>query len=252
MNIHTYPNSAACGIQYCRMDSFVIGMNVMRIIPGYFEFRKLEKYIITGTILKPDLIYLSTSNFLSQKHKLSVCNYTGNLCATNIKYTLRLSTISLKIAVNLPDIATYDSNKSNPELDHLACECNFYSHLKNDTRLRSNIGDKIYSLWMHNCIAGKKADKIFVLCHKESIRGMVACFLYDNKAYISLIAVDQKMRKRGIGSKLIHAVVSYAIERGCDSIEVVTQQNNFPARMLYEKCGFKPVNSYRQYHLWPL
>jgi len=252
MNVHKHPISAACGIQYCQMDSFIIGMNVMRIIPEYFEFAELGKYIIAGTILKPDLIYWSTSGFPFLNHKLSVCNCTSILCATNIKYTLSLSAVSIKIAEDMPEIATYGFNKSNHELDRLARECNHYSHLKNDTRLHSNTADKIYSLWMHNCAAGKKANKIFVMRHKESIQGMITCILYDNKAHISLIAVDQKMQKKGIGTKLINAVMLYAIERGCDSIEVITQQNNFPARMLYEKCGFKPGISYRQYHLWPL
>ncbi len=250
MTEHPDTTSIARAVQYCDMDSSVMGIHVARIVAARPGFEMPDIDARHGPLAEIDLIYWISGDFSLPHGGPIVRSHTTHLCATNIKYTLPLPTMRAKIAGGLPEIFTYDLNKSNPEFDRLARECNHYSHLKNDPRVHAKIADRIYSLWMHNSATGLSAEKIFVARRGEKIQGMITCSLFGEITHISLIAVDRRIRGKGIGTKLINTVISYAIGQGCNSIEVVTQINNFPACRLYEKCGFKSGSSYHQYHLW--
>ena len=45
-------------------------------------------------------------------------------------------------------------------------------------------------------------------------------------------------RGRGIGRRLLEAIAGIAKERGCCKVTLEVQENNAPARRLYESVGF--------------
>jgi GNAT superfamily N-acetyltransferase len=57
-------------------------------------------------------------------------------------------------------------------------------------------------------------------------------------ALIDEVVVDERMRGRGVGRKLIEAAVSEARRMGCCEIEVSTERSNGAARRFYAECGF--------------
>jgi dTDP-4-amino-4,6-dideoxy-D-galactose acyltransferase len=67
---------------------------------------------------------------------------------------------------------------------------------------------------------------------------------------IGLVGVDKNYRSQGIGKLLITASDNYFNKAGCKKIEVVTQGENRPACLLYEKNGFSVQSQFNFYHLW--
>ena len=61
---------------------------------------------------------------------------------------------------------------------------------------------------------------------------------WNGYAYIDDIAVEEEYRRQGVGCRLIEAAIEWAKAKGVPGIMLETQDNNVPACMLYEKCGF--------------
>ena len=57
------------------------------------------------------------------------------------------------------------------------------------------------------------------------------CWLED-------LYVQESARRSGLGRALVEAAVERARERGCKRIELDVNEDNAPARALYEACGF--------------
>jgi len=57
------------------------------------------------------------------------------------------------------------------------------------------------------------------------------CWLED-------LFVREDARRSGLGRALVDAAVERARERGCKRIELDVNEDNVPARALYEACGF--------------
>lgn len=62
---------------------------------------------------------------------------------------------------------------------------------------------------------------------------------WNTYAYIEDIAVDVKLRRRGIGKRLISRAKCWAQERNLPGIMLETQNNNVRACKFYESCGYQ-------------
>jgi phosphinothricin acetyltransferase len=60
------------------------------------------------------------------------------------------------------------------------------------------------------------------------------------------IYVKQGATGKGIGGTLLHALIAAVSERDCHSIIATITQPNEKSVALHEKCGFKPVGTFRE------
>lgn len=67
----------------------------------------------------------------------------------------------------------------------------------------------------------------------------------NKEAYISLLGVDLKFRKQHIATQLLKESVKVARECGMTKIKLYTHKNNIKAKIMYEKNGFKQIESDR-------
>lgn len=58
------------------------------------------------------------------------------------------------------------------------------------------------------------------------------------RGYIAMLAVDERFRKRKIGSNLVLKTVKVMIDSKADEVVLETEVTNKPALMLYENLGF--------------
>jgi GNAT superfamily N-acetyltransferase len=59
-----------------------------------------------------------------------------------------------------------------------------------------------------------------------------------NEAYLAELYVREEHRREGLGSELLEATIAHARERGCDRIELGTDEGDEDAHRLYERFGF--------------
>ncbi|MFI5323521.1 MAG: GNAT family N-acetyltransferase [Thermodesulfobacteriota bacterium] len=62
----------------------------------------------------------------------------------------------------------------------------------------------------------------------------------DNEYYLSMLAVDERFRRKGIGSLLLDHTIRTAKDNDCKSVVLDVEESNEPAISLYRKFGFTP------------
>ena len=92
------------------------------------------------------------------------------------------------------------------------------------------------------------------LAHYRVIRvggrvvGYAGIWLMVDEAHVTTFAVDPAWRRRGVGERLLIAVLDLAMERGAREATLEVRLSNLAARRLYEKYGFRPVGIRPRYY----
>jgi len=79
--------------------------------------------------------------------------------------------------------------------------------------------------------------RIFIRTHGDRVVGGIIVDLFGQGAYISLLWVDEPLRNRGYGSRLVNLAEQEARKLGCTLVH--TDTYGFEARPLYEKLGYE-------------
>lgn len=94
--------------------------------------------------------------------------------------------------------------------------------------LDDNVSIYGFSAWKDEKLIGIT----HVVLHPNTWNTTQCCYLED-------LYVDDAIRGQGIGRKLIEYVYDFAIQQGCNRVYWVTQENNTPARALYDTLAAK-------------
>ena len=70
----------------------------------------------------------------------------------------------------------------------------------------------------------------------------VTCDIKMGDFYVAEIAIDQKHRSKGYGTKVLNDIISYASENNYRRVTLDADFRNPKAKALYEKLGFKVFN----------
>lgn len=73
------------------------------------------------------------------------------------------------------------------------------------------------------------------------VAGYVGIWIILDEGHVTNLAVHPDFRRRGIGEKLMRAIISYAKSRGAKRITLEVRVSNLVAQKLYEKLGFVSV-----------
>jgi [ribosomal protein S18]-alanine N-acetyltransferase len=80
------------------------------------------------------------------------------------------------------------------------------------------------------------------------IVGYAGMWLMVDEAHVTTFAVDPEWRRRGIGDRLLVALLDEAGRRGAREATLEVRVSNVGARRLYEKFGFRPVGIRPRYY----
>lgn len=111
--------------------------------------------------------------------------------------------------------------------------------------------EELYRIWIRQSVTGGK-DHVLVADVDGQVAGYCACaFSPDGRTgKISLIAVDERFRGRGIGDDLVNASLGCFASREHARVELVTQAYNVAAQRMYQRCGFVTRGCVLNYHKW--
>ncbi|KAH7722416.1 GNAT domain containing protein [Aphelenchoides avenae] len=84
--------------------------------------------------------------------------------------------------------------------------------------------------------------------------GVIVCKLDKdrhgtNRGYIAMLAVEERVRRMGIGSRLVRTAIECMKSRGCDEVVLETEVTNQKALNLYNKLGFIREKRLLRYYL---
>lgn len=93
----------------------------------------------------------------------------------------------------------------------------------------------------------------FVAYDEENCETVGYCGMYvsEDTGAINNIGVLTSFRRKGIADMLIRKLVGYSIENGITTLTLEVRRSNTPAIKLYEKNGFLPVGTRKNYYKLP-
>jgi ribosomal-protein-alanine N-acetyltransferase len=78
--------------------------------------------------------------------------------------------------------------------------------------------------------------------------GFAGMWLMVDEAHVTTFAVRRAWRRRGVGERLLLALLDMAAARGAKEATLEVRPSNLPARRLYEKYGFRQVGVRLRYY----
>lgn len=82
----------------------------------------------------------------------------------------------------------------------------------------------------------------------RTIVGYGGLICYGDEAHVTNIAVDPQRHRLGIGTRLLHELITHAIEMGGHAVSLEVRVTNWGAQRLYGRFGFRPVGIRRNYY----
>jgi len=145
-----------------------------------------------------------------------------------------------------PDLHKY------AELQKLAFQSGEYSRFKTDPNFDAKDFYRMYEIWINKSFQSE-LSVVLVEAADNRLTGFVSLDFKDAEtANIGLIAVDSKVRGKGVGRNLMEQAESAASKAGKKYIRVATQQENALATNFYEKQGYSLADQLFIYHYWNL
>lgn len=136
-----------------------------------------------------------------------------------------------------------------PALRAIASTAYTDSRFYTDGRFMRDKVDLLYQTWIDRSCSGYE-DIVLVSEYCDQPVGFITCKVRGGVGEIGLVGVDQQVRKKGFGSRLVIDALSWFADHGALSVEVVTQGRNITAQQLYQRCGFRTQTLHIWYHRW--
>ncbi|CAH1636901.1 unnamed protein product [Spodoptera littoralis] len=111
-----------------------------------------------------------------------------------------------------------------------------------------------YSIYTYRYFIHNWPKLCFLATHEGKCIGAIVCKLdmhrnVVKRGYIAMLAVDEKYRKRKIGSRLVRKAIQAMIKDNADEVVLETEITNKPALKLYENLGFVRDKRLFRYYL---
>ena len=82
----------------------------------------------------------------------------------------------------------------------------------------------------------------------DRVVGFAGLWVMVDEGHVTTFAVDPRFRRRGVGERLLLALLDIAEARRAREATLEVRLSNMPARRLYEKYGFRPVGIRPRYY----
>lgn len=235
--------------QILEWDSNFFGMPVATILPEKLGHEDLVEVL---ALLEENGVRLAywASDPGDGKSQQAATHCRGTLVDRKITYVTNAGGAPLLSGGPAWPVETYDEPFTNGDLENLAVQAGMYSRFRVDPRIPEGKFVELYKTWIRKSVDRQIAEAVLVVRHLGKIVGMVTVGKKNGRGDIGLIAVDDEMRGKQVGSALVFAAQAWAFGKGWDSAQVVTQGENVAACRLYERCGYRVEQTRNVYHFW--
>ena len=149
-----------------------------------------------------------------------------------------------------PAIEEWDAERVSEELVSLALISGKYSRFKIDSLFPTGSYEKLYTRWIEQSVNKSIASEVFCYMIDNTPQGLLTLSRTNSHSSIGLVAVNDGLQNKGIGTALVRHAISFVYEHNGKSLSVTTQLDNKPACQLYTKCGFGLESVTKIWHWW--
>lgn len=97
-------------------------------------------------------------------------------------------------------------------------------------------------------LESNRLARYFVARAAGRVIGYAGLWIVVDEAHVTTFAVAPAWRRRGIGERLLMALLDVSIDAGAREATLEVRLSNLAARRLYEKFGFRPVGIRPRYY----
>ncbi len=117
-----------------------------------------------------------------------------------------------------------------------------------DSKIGANAAAAVKGKWARNFFSGARGDRMFIATDDEgNVGGFILLIDSGSSTVIDLVAVAPHAQRRGLGERLVAAVIESAGLR-TERVLVGTQITNSASVRLYSRLGFSLVSSSHVLH----
>jgi [ribosomal protein S18]-alanine N-acetyltransferase len=98
-------------------------------------------------------------------------------------------------------------------------------------------------------MAQKHTRSYLVARYDGEVVGYAGMMFMAREAHVTNIAVDPSFHGRKVASRLLIALITEAIARGCELVSLEVRTSNLIAQSMYEKFGFAEVGRRKGYYI---
>jgi [ribosomal protein S18]-alanine N-acetyltransferase len=106
--------------------------------------------------------------------------------------------------------------------------------------------------WSPNLFLSEMAEspnRCYLVARMDrEVVGYGGLICYGEEAHITNVAVDPLHHRHKIGTRLLHDLVTNAIEMGAEAVSLEVRVTNWGAQRLYGRFGFRPVGVRKNYY----
>ena len=175
-----------------------------------------------------------------------------------INYHYDLSS-ALPETLDIPDIVFRQGNTVDiPQCLHIASRSYALDRFHTDPLISQERADQVHRLWVENSFRKISADQVWVAEFQHDAQAYITGsidkvsqqVLPDTIGHVGLVAAGQAVRGKGVATALcVHALHGFH-QMGVQHVEVGTQITNITAQRIYQKAGFRPINSFLTFRRW--
>lgn len=156
-----------------------------------------------------------------------------------------------KLSNDLHNLTFKEPSESNVEITYMHYESEH--QMPDIMRLIQKDLSEPYSIYTYRYFIHNWPHLCFLAMDDDKCVGAIVCKLDFhkslNRGYIAMLAVDEKYRKRKIGSNLVLKSISAMVDENADEIVLETEITNKSALCLYENLGFVRDKRLFRYYL---
>ncbi|MCD6577663.1 MAG: GNAT family N-acetyltransferase [Anaerolineaceae bacterium] len=231
--------------QLLTWDTEFFGIKTGRIIPASLQGNQLASILAEMRQKGFQLVYWASKCQYAYNFQL----YSNQLVDKKTTFKINLQNIHLD-KLPQPRTEPYSSSFSYAQLEKIAIQSGIFSRFALDKNFPHEKFIALYKTWIRKSVSGEMADEVLVILDNKNIAGMVTLSYKGVVGDIGLIAVEKKFRGRKLGQQLVWDAQRKFIQHGCHTARVITQGDNLPACLLYEKCGYQKTKVEFYYHFW--
>lgn len=237
---------SAGSFRFLDWDSSHFGIRIGRVLPIVGDGSHLEEALAWANTDSLDCMYL-----LLDSNDLVTIRLASRLGWRMVSTRVTLGA-ELSALVKSPTLLRQADAGDLPYLKLLAMRSHTDSRFYSDGNFSASACDKLYASWIERSVLDPKfAGAVFVPEPEQSEPGgYITCAIKDGVGDIGLIAVDPKLRRKRLGTRLLAEAARWFSEQGAKRVSIVTQGCNMPALRMNERFGFSIESIQLWFHWW--